>query len=259
METEDVSVGRMRKSNCVSKLSIVVPCFNERDGLDQLVERLKSVRAALQGTTEVEVILVDDGSVDDTATELKKRFSQLEWARVICHETNQGIAQAILTGINLARHEFVASIDADCTYDPLQLCQLINSMDDSAAMVTASPYHPRGTVEGVPSWRLALSRAASGCYSILLSARLHTYTSCFRIYRKSWFQDISLQQTGFVGIAEMLWIVDRKGGRIIETPARLTSRRIGYSKMRTFPVIWGHFKLMMRIAAIRSVSPFITK
>jgi len=232
-------------------VSIVVPCFNEEDGIDQLTERLKTLRAVFADRLSVEVVFVDDGSTDDTASILKNRFQQNDWVRIVRHGNNRGIAAAIMTGIQAASNELVASIDADCTYDPIQIVDLVDLMVTDVAMVTASPYHPKGAVEGVPRWRLALSQIASRGYGLLLGSSLHTYTSCFRVYRKSCMTSLSIRDSGFVGVTEMLWQVQRNGGKIVEAPARLTSRRIGYSKMKTVPVIVSHIKLMGRILCER--------
>ena len=62
---------------------------------------------------------------------------------------------------------------------------------------------------------------------------------------------LPVRESGFVGIAEMLWQVQRSGGRIVEAPACLTSRKLGFSKMRTLPVILAHLKLMSRIIVTR--------
>ncbi len=228
-------------------VSIVVPCFNEEQSLDQLLDRLNAVRSAFVEQLDLEFILVDDGSSDATAIELERRFCLSPWAKVIRHSRNRGITAAIMTGMREASNELVATMDADCTYDPMQLGSLLQKMDDGTAMVTASPYHPKGEVEGIPGWRLGLSRAASQVYRQLVKTPVHTYTSCFRLHRRSIVLGIELQEEGFVGIAEMLWQIARRGGIIEEVPVRLTGRRVGYSKMRTIPVILTHLKLMARI------------
>ena len=228
-------------------LTVIVPCFNEEDGLDQLADRLKTLRSHFSERLDFEFIFVDDGSTDNTAEGLDNRFQQFAWARVIRHERNQGITAAILTGVQNAANELVASMDADCTFDPMQICSLVDMMNDDVAMVTASPYHPKGSVEGVPVWRLILSKGASKCYAILLGTSLHTYTSCFRVFRRSFLENIEVRDRGFAGVTEMLWQVHRSGGKIVEAPACLTSRRVGCSKLRTIPVIISHIKLMNRI------------
>ena len=229
------------------KLTVVVPCYNEEAGLDQLADKLKALKSHFSERLDLEVIFVDDGSTDKTAAGLDNRFQQFPWARVIRHDRNLGIAAAILTGIESASNELVASLDADCTYDPLQINSLVEMMVDDVAMVTASPYHPEGCVEGIPRWRLVLSKSASTCYAILLGTSLHTYTSCFRVYRRSFIRNLEIRERGFVGVAELLWQIQKNGGKIVEAPARLTSRRVGFSKLRTIPVIFSHFKLMNRI------------
>ena len=101
------------------------------------------------------------------------------------HEANRGLAAAIPTGLAETQAEIVASLDADCTYDPLQLVPMLRLLAPDVDLVVASPYHPRGTVEGVAAWRLALSRLASRLYRCVMRNKLHTYTSCVRVYRRS--------------------------------------------------------------------------
>ncbi len=233
-------------------VSIVVPCFNEEASLDQLTQRLRFVRTSFETQLDLEFVFVDDGSSDATLAGLQQCFQDCGWAKVVRHPTNRGIAAAIMTGMRAASHELVATMDADCTYDPIQLGVLLEKMDSGTAMVTASPYHPNGEVEGIPGWRLGLSRAASYVYRRLVRTPIHTYTSCFRLHRRSMVLGITLQEDGFVGVAEMLWQVARRGGVIEEVPVRLTGRRVGYSKMRTLPVILAHLKLMARIILDRS-------
>jgi glycosyltransferase involved in cell wall biosynthesis len=228
-------------------VSIVIPCFNEEASLDQLSQRLQFVRSAFEDQLHLEFIFVDDGSSDATVAGLEKCFQDCQWAKVVRHQSNRGIAAAIMTGMRAASHELVATMDADCTYDPIQLGALLEKMDGGTAMVTASPYHPDGEVEGIPGWRLGLSRAASQVYRRLVRTPIRTYTSCFRLHRRSLVLGITLQEDGFVGVAEMLWQIARRGGVIEEVPVRLTGRRVGYSKMRTLPVILAHLKLMARI------------
>lgn len=247
MQLESEKCLEGRASERTVGVSIVIPCFNEEASLHQLAERLANVRSSLKEKFELEFILVDDGSSDRTVAGLQKNYGECPWARIVCHSENRGIAAAIMTGMREASNELVATIDADCTYDPIQLGALLQAMDDNTAMVTASPYHPDGEVEGVPLWRLGLSRTASKAYRQLVKAPIHTYTSCFRLHRRSFMLDIALREEGFVGIAEMLWQIARRGGVIREVPVRLTSRRVGYSKMRTLPVILSHLKLMVRI------------
>ncbi|MBJ6923090.1 glycosyltransferase family protein, partial [Vibrio cholerae] len=71
-------------------------------------------------------------------------------------------------------------------------------------MITASPYHPEGGVRNVPGWRLLLSKGAAFAYRLVLRSNLSTYTSCFRVYRKTAVANIEIENGGFLGVAEML-------------------------------------------------------
>jgi len=232
-------------------VSIIVPCHNEADSLENLATGLVRLRAALCGRYEVEYLLVDDGSRDATWSRMKEVFGGWKDVRLLRHELNRGIAAAIQTGLREGKSEIAASLDADCTYDPLQLEAMLQRMDYGVDMVVASPYHPRGRVEGVPRWRLALSYLASRLYRLVLCNKLHTYTSCVRVYRRSAVVDLPAEHGGFVGIVELLWQLDRRGGAIIESPALLTVRRHGQSKMRIAREIAGHLRLLATAAWAR--------
>jgi hypothetical protein len=118
-------------------------------------------------------------------------------------------------------------------------------------LVTASPYHEKGRVKNVPAWRLSLSRGASFLYRFVLHTKLATYTSCFRVYRRSALLGIELRETGFLGVAETLGRLDLKGAGIVEYPATLEVRIFGQSKMKVLRTILGHLRLMARLLRMR--------
>jgi hypothetical protein len=118
-------------------------------------------------------------------------------------------------------------------------------------MVTASPYHPEGAVRNVPEWRLSLSRCASFLYRQVLKQKLYTYTSCFRVYRRSALMKIRLDEDGFLGVTEMLGRLDLQGSKVVEHPATLEVRLFGRSKMKVFRTIRGHLKLLARLSMLR--------
>jgi dolichol-phosphate mannosyltransferase len=118
-------------------------------------------------------------------------------------------------------------------------------------LVTASPYHPEGEVRNVPSWRLSLSKTASFLYRQVLRQRLYTYTSCFRVYRRSIVAEIKPREGGFLGVAEMLGRLDLGGSKIVEYPATLEVRLFGRSKMKVSRTIAGHLGLLLRLLAMR--------
>ena len=106
-------------------------------------------------------------------------------------------------------------------------------------------------MRNVPEWRLFLSKGASFLYRRALNAKLDTFTSCFRVYRRSSVVNLPIEEKGFLGVAEMLGRLNLKGGKIIEYPAVLEVRLFGFSKMKTARTIFGHLKLLSKLSKSR--------
>jgi len=108
----------------VSTLSVVIPAYNEQDGIAAIVERVLATRASLATVgMDLELIVVDDGSTDHTA-DVTRRYDGVSLA---CHQQNAGYGAALKTGFALASGEWVGFLDADGTYPPEyfpQLCQV---------------------------------------------------------------------------------------------------------------------------------------
>lgn len=226
---------------------MVVPLHNEQECVTALLCTLVELDCQLNDLFEFEIILVDDGSNDGTADMLLEATVDWPHAHVVRHDKNLGIAAAIHTGIRHASNEIVVSIDADGSYDTLLIEEMVPMLTDEVDMVTASPYHPQGMVENVPAWRLWLSQGASHLYRLGMRQKLHCYTSCYRVYRRSKVLDLEPENAGFVGVAELLWRLDRQGSQIVEHPATLRCRQAGYSKMRIFRSTLRHLHLVTEI------------
>ncbi|CAN5214256.1 hypothetical protein BH11PLA2_BH11PLA2_02430 [soil metagenome] len=229
-------------------VTVVVPLYNEEETLGYLANTLERVRAAFTPLYDAKFILVDDGSKDATGPKAKEMFAHRPEVTLLSHDCNKGVAAAIMTGLQAAETEIVCSIDADCSYDPLVLLQMIPKLVDGVDMVTASPYHPDGGVRNVPNWRLFLSKSASRMYRRVLNNQLYTYTSCVRVYRRTAVNDVQVQSGNFLGVVELLSRLDQAGSRIVEHPAMLETRMLGRSKMKTIRTIRGHLFLMASIA-----------
>jgi len=232
-------------------VTIVVPCFNEVAGLRHLQTKLQSATSRLKHGYRVEIVLVDDGSDDGTWDLMQNLFANLPRVILVRHSSNRGIGAAIVTGIRAASTEIICSIDADCSYDPCELERLIPLLAPTVDLVTASPYHPDGKVVGVAGWRLLLSKAASFLYGQILRLELHTYTSCFRVYRRSSISKLNLRHHDFLAMAESIGRLSLQGGVVVECPATLTTRLYGNSKMKTARVLLRHLNLMVELFTLK--------
>lgn len=242
------------------KVTVIIPTFNETTSLFYLKKALDELVREARDNYELKFIFVDDASTDNTHEELVKFFGSSEGYKILRHTKNHGIAGALSTGVKAADTEIVCSMDADCSYDPLELLKMIPLLKEGVDLVTASPYHCQGSVHNVPSWRLFLSKSLSKIYHMILRNKLATYTSCFRVYRRNSMHNLHVEQEGFLGVVELLAKLDIHGGVIEEYPAVLQCRIFGQSKMQVLRTVIGHLRLLvgiMRYRRNRQSSPLL--
>ncbi len=228
-------------------LSVVVPCYNEADGIAQLREKLTPVLDRVGARYDVELILVDDGSGDNTGELLNQAFGSRPNTRVVRHERNLNLGAAVRTGVQESRGGWIANLDSDCTYDPALLEPMLVEMEKGADLVTVSPYHPEGRVDGVPAYRMFLSKTLTAMYRLILRKRIYTFTALARIYRRAVFDRIASPAFDFTCLAEMMLKALKQNLRVAEVPAVLSVRRFGESKMKTARVIQAHLRLLKRL------------
>lgn len=241
-------------------LSIVIPCYNEIETIEKLkrellpvVRQLVSQRADSawdesreENSRLIEVIFVDDGSTDGTFFALLDAFGDDESEngsinlRFAQHRTNQGLGAALRTGFDMARGAVIVTTDCDGTYHFDEIPKLLSRLTPSVDLVTASPYHPDGAVDGVSPYRLLLSRGSSAIYRMLADRRIYTYTALFRAYRREVIQNVPFHSTGFLAGTELLVNAIRMGYRVSEYPTVLHSRVHGISKAKVARTVQAH-------------------
>ncbi|MEQ9609289.1 MAG: glycosyltransferase, partial [Kiloniellaceae bacterium] len=233
------------------RLSLVIPCFNEAETLRYLQKTLRRFAEKSAPLFDLDYVLVDDGSSDATWELLRAYFGGQQGFKLVRHERNQGIAAALITGFRHARGDYVAALDADCTFAPEQLLEMMAMMTDAVDVVVASPAHAQGVMQAVPAWRSLLSRGAAFLHRCVFRSKLTSYTSCFRIYRRNVLQNIAAYDPGFCGVTEILGRLDLAGCTIVEFPAVLETRLLGRSKIKVVRTMAGHLKLAVRLARLR--------
>jgi dolichol-phosphate mannosyltransferase len=238
-------------------VSILIPIFNEEDGVELLKEKLLGLQNLLQHEYELEFLFIDDGSSDLTVPRLRKCFQDAPiTTRILQHGVNQGVGAAFRTGFQKAQGAYVCTIDADCTYSPEGLQQLLSALKSSGTdIAVASPYHPDGGVEGVAAWRLVLSKGCSMLYRLFSPLKLYTYTSIFRAYRGEVVRTVQFRGNGFVSASEILIAAGRQGYTVTEVPMVLRARSIGRSKMKVLRTIGSHLEMLFSFAGSISATP----
>ncbi|MCB0062090.1 MAG: glycosyltransferase family 2 protein [Caldilineaceae bacterium] len=233
-------------------LSIIIPCYNEVQNINKIHTELLPIVRHMQtqgatgsvATAAIEVIFVDDGSDDGTFFALLDAFGDLEVEGITFefsqHRVNQGLGAALRTGFDVAKGAVIVTTDADGTYRFEDIPRLVARLTADVDMVTASPYHPDGAVEGVPAYRLLLSRGSSAIYRILADRRVYTYTALFRAYRSSLIRNVPFHSTGFLAGTELLVNAIRMGYRVAEFPTVLYARAFGASKAKIARTVQAH-------------------
>jgi len=237
----------LQELTSVEMISVVVPCYNEMDGIQQLEEKLLPVAERISARHPIELIFIDDGSTDETFRVLQETFGKHQHCRIIKHARNLNLGGAIRTGITESKGAWIANIASDCTYDPPMLEPMIAAMEDGADLVTVSPYHPNGRVDGVPAHRLALSKGLTFLYRLVLRKRIYTFTAMNRMYRREICAGIQSPASDFTSVAEMMIKALKQNLRVVELPAVLSVRQFGESKLKTGRVIRAHIRLLRRL------------
>jgi dolichol-phosphate mannosyltransferase len=226
-------------------ISIIVPCYNESEGIPQLRTRLLPVVKELEKSDSVELIFVDDGSIDNTNQLLRENFSGKN-VSVVKHEKNMNLGAAVRTGLLAANGDTIVTMDSDCTYAPENIPNMIAQLKD-CDIVTASPYHPAGKVVGVPEYRLFLSRGVTLIYNVVSGRHLYTWTALFRAYKRDAISGITITNNDFIALVELLVKAANRGAKIKEVPETLYVRKYGTSKMRLLRVIGNHLKFISKL------------
>lgn len=237
-------------------LSIVVPCFDEAEGIDALPSTLLPVAAGLAARYgEIELVFVDDGSRDDTLARLimLRQTTRLPGItiRLERHATNRGLGAALRTGFQAAAGEIVVTTDSDGTYRFEEIPLLLERLAPDVDIVTASPYHPQGSVSNVPGYRLVLSRGSSLLYRLLVEWDIYCYTALFRAYRREVVKSVPFASDGFLAGTELMVNAMQRGYRVAEYPTTLHSRVQGVSKARLVRTIRAHLRFQARLLAGR--------
>lgn len=213
-------------------LSVVVPMFDEAENV---LETARSIASVLRASgLDWELLLVDDGSTDGTARVAQNATREEPRIQVISYVPNKGRGKAIRTGFEHARGNIVATIDSDLSYDPKWVLELVKtfSKKPDADLVIGSPYMKGGVAEGVPLFRLWVSRLGNILLSFSLPRKICTATGILRAYRRDVLDALELESNGKELYLEILSKALALGYQVYEVPVVLRSRKRGRSKFK---------------------------
>lgn len=204
-------------------ISLVIPAFNEDKVIAQAI---REAETALAGRfREFEVLVVDDGSTDDTTTVVGWALEQATNTRLISHKENQGYGAALRTGFEAARYPLIAFTDADCQFDLTELGTLAGLADEY-------PVVAGYRLDRKDPWkRRFFSWGYNRMARTLLGTRVRDVDCALKVFRRSALAQLLPESRGFFVNTEMMTRARQVGLPVIEVPVTHRPRASGESKV----------------------------
>ena len=193
------------------KLSIVIPCFNERETILTLINAVRSAPVESK-----QIIIVDDGSTDGTR-EILNTIQNDEDLDIIFHTRNQGKGAALRTGFAAATGEICIVQDADLEYDPQEFPLVIQPIvDGKADVVFGSRFQSGRPHRVVYFWHRIGNGLLTLLSNIFTDLNLTDMETCYKAFRREIIQSIKIEESRFGFEPEVTAKISRKNLRIYE-------------------------------------------
>lgn len=214
-------------------ISVVIPVFNEEDNITPLYEELEEVIPKL--SEEYEIIFVDDGSTDNTLSNLLKLIEVHNHLRVIQFKRNFGKSAALTAGFNQVKGEIVVTLDGDGQDNPTNIPLLFEELSQDVDVVCGWRYKRKDSL---------IKKLNSGIYNLLnrifTKSAVHDNNCMLRVYRKEVISNLILLKGAHRYLPS---IIGRSGFKVIEKKVSHRSRLSGKSKYNTKRLFKGFLDL----------------
>ncbi len=217
---------------------VLMPTYNEASGIQHSIQEL------LDQVPDVDVVVIDDNSPDNTAQLVASSFASNNRVHVLSRSAKQGLGKAYLAGYDWGierGYERLVQMDADGSHRPEDLKALLRAEAD---LVIGSRWISGGSVKNWPRHREALSRFGNWYAGITTGLKVRDLTAGFRIYSAGFLSDLNLERLeaqGYGFQVEMTRRAIARGASWVEIPITFVERESGVSKMTTgiiFEAFW---------------------
>ncbi|MDI6449090.1 glycosyltransferase family 2 protein [Anaerobaca lacustris] len=243
VQTDRPASGQGERRSPVS-ISVFFPCYNEQANVARVAEQAVGVLDELDA--DYEIILVDDGSADDTGRIADEIAAGNDRIRVIHHERNLGYGAALQSGFRAARKELVFYTDGDGQFDIGEMPALLPLMSDYDIVSCYRIDRQDNLVRKINGWLW------TRVVGLVFSMRVRDVDCAFKLYRRRLFDEITMESTGALIDTEILARAIRKGYTITQKGVhhypRTAGRQTGANLrvvLRAFQELW---RLRRRIA-----------
>lgn len=211
----------------LSKLSIVIPVYNEERWVEELVRR---VLAANSMGLEKEIVLVDDCSTDGTGEILRRLVAERPEIRLYTQATNRGKGAALRRAIEAATGDLVLIQDADLEYDPRDYPVLLTPILEDRADVVFGSRFLGGPHRVLFYWHSVGNQVLTTLSNVFTNLNLTDMETCYKVFRAEVIKGVKLEQSRFGIEPEITAKVARSGVRIYEVPISYAGRTYAEGK-----------------------------
>jgi len=221
--------------NNLPLVSIVLPVYNEAALLHAHVSDICEYLISREDRFRWELLIVNDGSKDDSASIANQLADEYPQVRAIHHPTNFGVGQALRFGFSNTTGDYVMTMDVDLSYDVRHIEEMVAKMQETnAKVVLASPYMKGGTIENVPATRKIFSVLGNRFLKFFSQGNYSTLTSMVRVYDGPFVRAMDLRSMGLDLMPETLYKAMILRAKVVETPGRLDwGPQLAYGSSRT--------------------------
>lgn len=203
-------------------VSIILPAYNEEAIIKKNTAVLFDYLETLKDKYNWEILIINDGSKDDTGLLAESVAEYHANVFVHHHKTNLNLGTAMRTGFNYCRGDYVIVLDIDLSYSPDHIARLLSKIQESEAeMVIASPYMKGGKNTGVPFGRLLFSRTVNFLMRKASNLNIHTFTGMVRAYNGEFVRSVNTKSATFDINSELILKAHILRAKIVEIPAHL--------------------------------------
>jgi glycosyltransferase involved in cell wall biosynthesis len=220
------------------KLTVIMPVFNEKNTVAEIIKRVQSVGLAN------EIIVVDDGSTDGTTDTLKSLSDGV--VKVIAHPGNRGKGAAVRSGIAAAKSELILIQDADLEYDPRDIPALLRPMEEGIADVVYGSRFLGGPRRPTMFWHMVANKALTLVTNILYNNILTDMETGYKLFKSDLLKSITIRSDSFDFEPEITAKLLKRKARIYEVPISFNPRDYSEGKKiglgDAFHALWALFK-----------------
>jgi dolichol-phosphate mannosyltransferase len=213
---------------------VIIPTYNEKENIEKIIRKVFSLSYAF------DLLIIDDGSPDGTATIVKNLQTEFPGQLHLEERSGKlGLGTAYIHGFKWAlerNFEYIFEMDADFSHNPDDLIRLREACVNGADLAIGSRYVKGVNVVNWPMGRVLMSYFASMYVRIITRINIQDATAGFKCYRRKVLETIPMDKIKFVGYAfqiEMKFTAIKYGFNVVEVPIIFTDRTEGTSKMST--------------------------